>query len=432
MNTTKTVIAAGIALALMGSYAEAAKKKDDEDKYKDVVVYGKITLDKDSAKEWGPWEQFLQDNPPAAGPAPVVPVAATDFQDPIPVIRQPEVPQETYSCGPGDWCGYTASESGRYSYGYEYEEGSDDPRVAGRIALTMSPDDPELVTVDGGEGPGMLRVRRGTLDNTLLYDHTFHNEDTASEYNYMYYGYNDDFCCNEGLAVNEAYHSRSQGDEGSSSYAYDGIEGGRYIESRYVTMGNYVNGSGQQTYNEGFYEGSEEYTQGWHVAGLATPAEDLDMLRDVEGMGGNVIASYLGTTTGQHGDHYHDSYRVPVEITVNFGTGNWEGSWNGGADGGVHTHTNSGVQEVFGQVGFYAEGTLTPGGFTSTSVGASDAIGNVTGNVQGMFYGPEAEALGGVSDITKTTESYDNGHYVDVFAADKVEQVIQPVGDLPQ
>ena len=82
----KSMIVAAIALALAGVQAEAANNKD---KYKDVVVYGKVTLEQDSMHEWGPWEQFIQ---PAAG-VPVPPPIAAVIPDPIPEIRDPEPPE---------------------------------------------------------------------------------------------------------------------------------------------------------------------------------------------------------------------------------------------------------------------------------------------------------------------------------------------------
>ncbi|MCK5092391.1 MAG: hypothetical protein KAR30_07655, partial [Gammaproteobacteria bacterium] len=113
----KRMIVVAITLALTGIQAEAAKT-NNKDKYKDVMVYGNVTLEQDSMKEWGPWEQFIQ---PAAG-APVPPPVAAITPDPIPEIREPIIPEEEVAsaCEPGAPCGYA---SYRHYGGQEYEYG---------------------------------------------------------------------------------------------------------------------------------------------------------------------------------------------------------------------------------------------------------------------------------------------------------------------
>jgi hypothetical protein len=50
-------------------------------------------------------------------------------------------------------------------------------------------------------------------------------------------------------------------------------------------------------------------------------------------------------------------------------------------------------------------------------VSAND--GTVSVQVQGNFFGSNADALGGVVDITKSTEGYTDARYVDVFVTTK-------------
>lgn len=83
----KSLVVAAVALALTGIQAEAAKS--NQDKYKDVIIYGNTSLAEDSMNDWGPWKQFIL---PAAGGSPVPQQAAFSAVDPVPDVRQPQVP----------------------------------------------------------------------------------------------------------------------------------------------------------------------------------------------------------------------------------------------------------------------------------------------------------------------------------------------------
>src|SRR4030067_1224599 len=73
------LLMAGLSLALLSQplMAEAKKWTFNEEKWKDVKAYGKVIISEDSAREWGPWVEFIQ---PAAGPVPLVvlPEMSTD------------------------------------------------------------------------------------------------------------------------------------------------------------------------------------------------------------------------------------------------------------------------------------------------------------------------------------------------------------------
>jgi hypothetical protein len=73
-----------------------------------------------------------------------------------------------------------------------------------------------------------------------------------------------------------------------------------------------------------------------------------------------------------------------VILDVNFKTAQWSGSWNGGT----------------GNMGFDAVGSISGAQFSSTSVSTRDET-SISGIVKGGFFGPNAGAAAGVSDITK-------------------------------
>ena len=87
MKTQNTLIAASVAFAFAASHGAWAKDKNwefHEEKWGQVISYGKVPIADDSASQWGPWSEFVE---PAAGPA--VPfLAATEGEPyrPVPTV----------------------------------------------------------------------------------------------------------------------------------------------------------------------------------------------------------------------------------------------------------------------------------------------------------------------------------------------------------
>lgn len=373
----RNLLMAGIFLALMGQGAMAGEGKRifHEEKWKDTMAYGRIIISEDSAREWGPWTEFVQ---PAAGAMTLaaLPQVTTDGPSYFRPESADEYSPKYTSGGPqvagpppvtegSEWHGYAAYETYEYrgdgEGSYYYYSGNE----PARIALRLMPDNPEEVTVDGGSGDGKVSYRLDNLAGTTV---VRQSGDLDAEF----YDGLSEFDAEEGYYYGEGW----EGIDGYPTWP---------IVTREVTAGWWSDPEGRQ---------------GNFVAGIPTPLSNMDKLRI-----DNIQANYYGTS--------FDSWR-DVDITVNFGSGTWNGSWNNGADGSTWTYTDDrGIMYVRGDVGFNAGGTINGANIQSTSVSATD--GAVSGQVQGNFFGSNAEALGGAVDITKSTEGYTNARHVDVF-----------------
>lgn len=401
MNTKKTVIAASIAALLAAPVAAFAKDQWEyhEDQWGNVVSYGSVQLAQDSSEAWGPWAEFIM---PAAGGPVINPVqfvgeGGGERYRPEPKIVPPVVPPIVSSgCEAGTVCGYAVfRDYSATGYSGDYE---------GRRYTTSR---------DGGEHPATFTARiPPVLDDSATTAWRVTSLDGTAPVHYAESGELGD------PTFLDNYFSFYRGD---GSYDYnsllDGAEGGAYLGGNVpdsnipVARGNF--GRWMETYIRGdscddeCYYTRNEYTRtdGIFVAGGVTSATDMSALR-----ANNITAVYNG---------YAFYNGTPVAINVNFGTASWSGSWNNGADGSIGTYTPSGSsqQYVYGRVGFNASGTISGSNIQSTSVSATD--GAVSGSVKGSFYGSQAAALGGVVDITKTTEGYTNARHVDLYLTTK-------------
>jgi hypothetical protein len=117
------------------------------------------------------------------------------------------------------------------------------------------------------------------------------------------------------------------------------------------------------------------------------PLTSIATLNDFQN--GQVVAVYFGST------FTHSAF---TSVTANFGTGTWSGIFLGEFDVAV-----SGAIE--GQ--FFSSDTVT--GFRNSST-------PVSGMVAGSFYGPDADEIAGVIDITRNGE-----RIVDLFDGQKVD-----------
>lgn len=399
MKTKQTIIAASVALMLSASYGASAAQKPveyHEGQWDSVMSYSKTSIAKDSSAEWGPWADFVQ---PAAGAPSVafLPQGVVEAYRPLPQVNVP-VKLDDF-CKSGEWCGYAAYIDSTYSYqgyggegyGGSYTEVGHNP---GRIALKLSPE---------GEGGGTAAYRIQGLpgEPTPL-------QGESGTLPASFYGTPGNF-----------YASQSD----SNRYAWiDGGEGGGYYDTNYITHGNFS----VREYMSGG-DGGESSTIGSYVAGIVTSKTDIAALQ-----AGNVQATYSGYTVYPHSGHNHFP-ESPVQIAVNFGNSTWSGSWNNGVDGYVHTHSAdaAGTVHLYGQVGFTAAGNIQGANIVSTTVGTNDRNATVTGKVQGSFFGANASALAGVSDITKSnpdykgegSNAYTKARNVDLFITQRVKTV---------
>lgn len=139
-----------------------------------------------------------------------------------------------------------------------------------------------------------------------------------------------------------------------------------------------MNGRGWSECWSGCGRPSEGVT-GYYIAGYPTAAAYMDTLR-----AGDVNALYKGNELLGGGG---------VEIKVWFGPATWEGTWSG--------------------AGFTAAGTVTNANIQSTSVKVGENA--TSGQVQGTFYGSQAQGLAGVSGVNLN----DGTRHVDLFATQK-------------
>jgi len=158
---------------------------------------------------------------------------------------------------------------------------------------------------------------------------------------------------------------------------------------------------------------------GHYVMGKTTVlgGRNLIDLFDVTGLAGNISAHYSGQT----------AYGGDVGVTIHFGSQvTWDGSFNGGADraGVVVSTATDGSQVATGQVGFNVTGGQVSGinlVARDGQLSASDAV-SISGQVNAALFGSNAEKLGGVADITKSTADYTEARHATTFSAgfDKV------------
>lgn len=386
MTIKKGLLLAGLAgasIALLSQPALAAKqgKVYHEEEWKKTKTYGNTLIAEDSTTNWGPWKQFIR---PAAGPLAIAPMPGMRSDGAN--YYRPETVEE-YSpkytldekkelaidpCQGGEWCGYMAYKSttvipprGDRTWPV-YLKGGPVP-----TRMTMG-----FAAPDGAEGVGTV-----TYALTGLTDHELNDLE------------------------GEIYNS------GDITVAFYGSLANFNDNAPYSTSFNGANssGSGQSTYgsatqwwgsNDARW-GTADWSGGPFVAGNTTPLADMATR--------SLSATFNGMAAG-------GAY---VNIAVNFDTASWTGSWNGGSDGAVAFHNDSatGTQYVTGRVGFNVTGgTITGADFRSTGLDAND--GAVTGTVIGNFFGAGATTLGGISDITKSSEAYEGtARNVDVFVA---------------
>jgi C-lobe and N-lobe beta barrels of Tf-binding protein B len=136
------------------------------------------------------------------------------------------------------------------------------------------------------------------------------------------------------------------------------------------------------SYQKEFWESFDQQNEDYNiVAGTLTPLDDITSM-----ISGDVTASYRGSSA---------AFGQSVNIDVDFGNESFNASVSGG----------NGLPS---DMSFTADGVIQGQHLISTSVSAD------SGYMQGSFFGPDADVVGGAYEVTKGTDTVG-----DVFTASK-------------
>lgn len=395
MKTRQTIIATSIAALLVSGSVFA--KELHEDKWNNVKSYGNVLLSDDSVDNWGPWSDFVE---PAAGAPSPVQMPGSSGSDPY--KKTPDV--LTQGCAAGDWCGYAVfkdanSDSSYHDYGRSNY--SKKPLSAGLFTLTLTPED-STVTAGSGKGSGTAFWRLTSIDTSVIPNfsdsgtnipvyfggerdnglHHFHTEYVEK----MMLAFSGDTATASGFSHNiwsrEAQNEVGYGPfELATSAIYLDTEKHRLASNDEVAIGRFSRQvesytSGEETMLRDSGGWSSTQTDGYYVAGIATPQAYL-----AGQQAQNIRASYWGGS-------YDGSKQGVVNINVQFGSGDWQGTW---------------YSTGKGSFGFEAAGKINGANISADSSGLVQQKGaTLTGYVQGTFYGQTAGSIGGVSSVTRT------------------------------
>ncbi|TBO29243.1 hypothetical protein EYS42_12585 [Aquabacterium lacunae] len=369
--------------------AISAQANPTEEQLKSVVLYGNTTIAEDSVNRWGFWEQF---EPTASGNTPRLSelpaqtnwyrTLATAQTTSPPAPTAPALPTLDLPCESGGLCGFgtfTVPEPSQFEIGIALPFEKAAALMAKRPSSSFHP---YAFSATEAEGPNEATdpfPASITLTATAL----------ASE------------------AVPRTGPSTLSITGSCCGYAGDSMS---LIPLEWdhnlldVQVAWYTGNIMARTEGE-----SSSTVVG--VAGRLTSAADMTALNQ-----GQVIANYSGRLFSERTAEVPDN----VQLTVNFGQRTFTGVVNGGADtaGLRYQQLANGQTQLVRGVGFNIDnGTIDGSRFQSQSFSATD--GSVTGKVSGGFFGPNANAAGGVIDIQKTrtdaSDTYTTGRLVQPF-----------------
>lgn len=394
--STLSMLTLAVAALVHGSaWADAS-----EDQLKHTKLYGDVSIAEDSVDSWGPWSHF---EPPAAGPGQVVPTLpkqAGDVYRPLPQ-PQPE-PPAALGCAAAGLCGFA-------SFMQWHEVG----RVPGPTSYYAALISGTITQTDESIWPKAIRLTATAFDPAV----TVYQPDSAElDRVHLFSGL---------TRVTVDYVSESlQEDSRHFTHLYVSMDQATQASLGTVQAAEGI-GMTVQDYMYGVDENGKTIVLGSDtrggimVLGRTTPAADMAALRADQ-----ATAVYLGR---RYVDGVYD-----VRLDVQFGPGTWSGAWSGGRDGwvAVDKTPDNQITAINGRVGFLASGVIDGVNIRSTAVSTTDAGATVSGSVRGAFFGPNAAAVGGVADITKTNPGakvmtnvesksvgYANGRYITPFLA---------------
>jgi hypothetical protein len=356
-------IASGALLSCLLVQAQASTPASP-DELQRVKAYGDVSIAQDSVAHWGPWEEFA---PPAAPPEAVgyPPLAAEDLYLPVPQLTPTEG-----LCTPGGICGFGAFTTLGSPDTHPYQlRASASGEPTGQDAL-----------------PASIVVWGQTLSTGAL------------------------------LMPQSPALSLQGGTYASADQRYEAyVEGGHYYFDPAAVSAAWYQGSVSEANTDNPDSPAQRI---WGMAGIVTPTADMLRLPL-----STPQATYIGYDSDREGPY---NGAPNVVLHVDFARQSLTGVINGGKDGGLggSVQTSPGQSSntlARGAVGFEFSGQIRGSNFTSTQVSAPDAQ-RISGSVVGAFFGAGATAVGGVTDIIKTTNntapaSYQDARFVSPFVA---------------
>jgi hypothetical protein len=363
--------ALALAVTLLTQTAQAAT----DEELQSIKLYGNVTIAQDSPSSWGPWGAFenLPGMPPMLSREPIIPTFQKDLYRPLPQT------QEVGGCAGGSICGFG------FFTGYD---ASLNPARLQPQSMASDGDYHPIQMVGTVVQPGSGQYELPSAIPDVLSIHTTLLSSTGSN---LIFPQSGDLTLNsvEGSYID--YDRSSSTDTHNERFRLTG-----YLSTNLASPSDtYVIDVWGDTRLQDYIAGTGDTESYWHsrynsfegYMGLTTTDQDMAALR-----GSHATATYQG----------YDYSNSRVDLEVNFGNSTWSGSWNNGVDGSVSTYTSdTGHTVLDGRVGFTAQGTISGVNLTSTSVAASDATA-ISGFVKGAFFGPQAAAVAGVVDITKS------------------------------
>lgn len=369
-----------------------------QDPYAKVVLYADVTIAQDTVCDWGIWEQL---EPTAAGPQAPLPLLAggSEKYRPIGEVTPPVDPGSV-----GKLVGFGVIYAVDASY-MEQAAAVFEGRVApARQAFKLETDAstwmPQQVTVSTVS----IRDAVPAFDQfgpMVLSGSSMHVREAMSETS-MEYG-----------SILTQLGSVASNLPGAPT-ELDHFNG---------ELNRYVSGNPERE-----ALGPRPSAQFYGVWGVTTPENDMAVLTR-----NNVTATYSGYMVDEGNER---SGRIVM--TTNFGNGTFQATVNGGRDqaGVTVQSTATGGVQLQGPVGFYMSGNITGATWQATSFSADDLARDrktrqpvpITGSASGAFIGPQAAAVIGAVDITKSNTRtdpasnapiYSSGRFVSSFAATK-------------
>ncbi|UCV10502.1 transferrin-binding protein-like solute binding protein [Dechloromonas denitrificans] len=462
MSNRKTIIAASI-IAILASGSVIAKGNDlNEDKWGQTRSYGQVFVSDDSVDSWGPWGDFVE--PAAGGPIinaiSMLGAGSSDSYRNIPALLNPVVANT--GCAAGTWCGYaiskTTTNNGYPSVFFFNDEPQPKHKNLYDAALfELTPNR------DGNSGEGTIAWRLTSLSGTESANSggplnaTFGGGTKSPEegktvkvwvqtgkwpwmghFEYKYVVTSPEGAKWDNTDESTHHFTASSESKGSQASATGFSQNSKATEAsdavsatkmwtwfgliptygprtpftdavlsadEQVAVGEFFrevlaytsNGQDEMLRRPNY---SSTVTEGYYVAGVATPQAYLDSQR-----AGNVSATYRGGS-------FDGSRQGYVTVNVDFGQAKWNGSWYGGTDSQA--------------MNFNASGNINGANLASTSVSATPMLNNnnvsYSGSVNGTFYGQQAGSIGGVSNVSKAVNNQIVQTQNAVFLVNKVVQ----------
>ncbi len=416
-NRIPTILATAVAAACsLSAHAEEIKKPatgctavqttaPSQDNFAKVVLYADVTIAKDSVCEWGIWEEL---EPTAAGPQTPLPLLASSQERyrPIGDVTPTTTPPVTPPVDPG-------SVGKLVGFGVIYAVESPILEQAAAVEGRFAPARQAFKLETDGTSwmPQEVTVSTVSIRDAVPAFDQFGPMELSGSSRHI----------REAVSETSMEYGSILTQLGSVASNLPGAPSELDHFNGEITR--YVSGTPQaEALNQ------RPSAQFYGVWGVTTPENDMAVL-----LRNNVTATYSGYMVDE--GNVRTGFIV---MNTNFGNGTFNATVNGGRDqaGVTVQQTTSGQLQLQGQVGFYMSGTIAGANWQATSFNADDLKRNpktlrpvpITGAASGSFIGPQAAAVIGAVDITKSNTRtdpasnspiYDGGRYVSSLVAVK-------------